>query len=773
LHWPRELRSAAGHGRDWLSAHDPGYGALRRAARSAIIMPGAFALTLEAIGNPVMAPFAAFGAISTLLLVDFRGDLRDRVMSQTALVIVGAALTCLGTLCSNSDVAAIAAMTVLGVVIIFSAVVSSVVAGATTSLLLSFILPVSLPGPVSQIPDRLAGWGISGGLSVLAIALLWPAPFADPLGRAAAGACRALAAALRAGREVPDAVAQTARTALAGLSRTFLATPTRPTGLTTAARAEIRLVDELAWLGRIVLAESAETRGRTSDGSAAAVHAVGTAAATVLEQGAEVLEHPRGPADGLTRARQALSGVTAALPERVCLPRTDQLPPGDAEAAAFISSLDPAFRAQEASFMVSQIAGNVAVVSAASARSWFARAVGRQPPGIAGPWTSIRERAGAHLAPSSVSLHNALRGGLALGIAVLAARLFAVEHSFWVSFGTLSILRSNALSTGQTFARALAGTVIGFLVGAALVLAIGTDTTLLWILLPFAVLFGGVAPAAISFLAGQAAFTVVLFILFNILAPAGWHIGLVRLEDVALGGAASLVIGLMFWPRGAGAALGRALAEAFADSSRYLAGAVAAAVDCCAPGMPQNVAAPGPEAARAAASSRRLDDTFRTYLAEGGPKRMGLPGVAALVNGPLDLRLSADAILGLWHGEQVPNQSRVAAARELTARASELQRWYSGLESALREGRPLPDPQPPDPLADARLVRTIDHDLRAADGEATAVATRVMWTGDHLDAARRLEDALVGPARQVGVASSLAKRPRRPALPRLRPRQTA
>jgi hypothetical protein len=39
----------------------------------------------------------------------------------------------------------------------------------------------------------------------------------------------------------------------------------------------------------------------------------------------------------------------------------------------------------------------------------------------------------------------------------------------------------------------------------------------------------------ISFAAGQAAFTLVLVILFNIIAPAGWEIGLVRVEDVALG----------------------------------------------------------------------------------------------------------------------------------------------------------------------------------------------------------------------------------------------
>ena len=47
----------------------------------------------------------------------------------------------------------------------------------------------------------------------------------------------------------------------------------------------------------------------------------------------------------------------------------------------------------------------------------------------------------------------------------------------------------------------------------------------------------------ISFAAGQAAFTVVVIVLFNIIAPAGWRIGVLRVEDVALGCAASLVAG--------------------------------------------------------------------------------------------------------------------------------------------------------------------------------------------------------------------------------------
>ena len=150
-----------------------------------------------------------------------------------------------------------------------------------------------------------------------------------------------------------------------------------------------------------------------------------------------------------------------------------------------------------------------------------------------------------------------------------------MQHSFWVVLGTLSVLRSNALNTGQNIVRGLLGTAVGFVVGAALLVAgrhehdacSGSCSR-------SRSCFAGLAPAAISFAAGQAAFTLTLLILFNIIQPAGWRVGLVRIEDVAIGCAVSLVVGLLFWPRGAAAALGRALAEAYADSARYLAAAV-------------------------------------------------------------------------------------------------------------------------------------------------------------------------------------------------------
>ena len=97
---------------------------------------------------------------------------------------------------------------------------------------------------------------------------------------------------------------------------------------------------------------------------------------------------------------------------------------------------------------------------------------------------------------------------------------------------------------------------------------VGTNTTAYWLLLPVAVLFAGLAPAAISFAAGQAGFTMTLLILYNIVEPAGWKVGLVRIEDVAIGVGVSVVVGALFWPRGAASALGDVLAEALSNAAR-------------------------------------------------------------------------------------------------------------------------------------------------------------------------------------------------------------
>ncbi len=341
-----------------------------------------------------------------------------------------------------------------------------------------------------------------------------------------------------------------------------------------------------------------------------------------------------------------------------------------------------------------------------------------------------------------------------------------MQHSFWVVLGALSVLRSNALSIGQNVLRGLLGTVVGFVAGAGLLAVIGTNTTLLWLLLPPAVLFAGFAPAAISFAAGQAAFTLALVILFNILQPAGWRVGLVRVEDVAIGCAVSVAVGVLFWPRGAAAALGRALSEAYGDSARYLAAAVEFGLACCDHGTPWRPP-PADEAIRAAAAARRLDDAFRGYLAERGAKPVPLSEVTGLVTGVAGLRLAADAVLDLWRGDDGSSGGDRADARlQLLAGSGAVTGWYERFAGALTAAGDVPDPLARDGAAAGRLVDAVRRDLRDEDGRASAVAVRIIWTGDHLDAARRLQDGLVGPARAI---AGRARGPLGGMLPRREP----
>jgi hypothetical protein len=763
---------------NWLRAHDRGLGALRRAGRTALIMPAMFALGDRVIGDPTVATFAAFGSFAMLLLVDFAGPMRDRLRAQAALAVVSGVFICVATLASRTTWLAATSMAFVAFVVLFAGVVSSVLAAATTTLLLAFILPVSLPGPVSSIPERLAGWSMASGASLLAIALLWPAPVCNRLRGAAITACRALAARLRAetahilggesGRSVVehDAAIAAADTAVEVLHGVFFATPYRPSGLSTAARAEVRLVDELKWLN-VIIAEAAPRPGGPAIGSR--VCAVKSAAASVLECSSELLDEPRGRPDALHSALICLRGelvelersTSSELPVRVA-PRD---PAAEHGVGGVVSALDPSFRAHELSFVVLGIARSVDLAAAAERRSWPAQVLGRQPSGLAGRVSAARQGAAAHVERHSLWLQNSLRGAAGLGLAVLAANLTGVQHGFWVVFGTLSVLRSSALNTGESVVRGLLGTAAGFVVGAVLIALIGTDTTLLWLLLVPAVLLAGLAPAAFSFAAGQAAFTVTLLIVFNILAPAGWRIGLVRIEDVALGSAVSLVVGLLFWPRGAGAALGNALAEAYVDSANYLARAVEFGIGRCDIGTPARPL-PIDEAIRAAATSQRLDDTFRGYLAERGAKPARMADLATLISGEAGLRLAGDAVLELWQRDGAAGGDRTTARRELLAGTQLLTSWYERFAASMTGPGPVPEPTMRDERADGRLADAVREDLLSADGEATATAVRVIWTGDHLDAARRLQGSLAGPVRAAVTASAWDTRHRvRPSTP--------
>jgi uncharacterized membrane protein YccC len=734
--------------REWLLARDGSLRATRRAARTAIVMPALFAVGSQVVGNPAVATFAAFGSFAMLMLADFGGTLGERLASQASLVAVGCVLISIATVVSRNPWLAASAMFVVGFLVLFAGVVSSALAAASTSILLSFILPVTAAASPAAIPDRLFGWLLAGVVSIPAVTLLWPAPRSEPLRDAAADACRQLSARLTAevasrhgedGEDVELAVGRS-DAAVAHLRTTFLATPYRPSGLTTAARAVVRLVDELIWLS-VILDNAAVIRRRPADPT---VRDVKVAAAVLLDHAGKALSLREPPEDSLqdhlddlAHARRAM-GVAA----RDIVP----LPRGHRSAEGLVASLGPSYRAQELSSAVAGIAENIAITTAAEERPWWRKLLGRRPRGLEGPIAAAQERALAHVEPHSVWLRNSARAAIALAGAVLIAYASGAQHSFWIVLGTLSVLRSNALSTGQSALRGLVGTTIGFAVGGVLVLLLGTNTVLLWVALPVAILAAGIAPA-VSFAAGQAGFTVTLLILFNIISPAGWQVGLVRVEDVAIGCAVSLLVGTLFWPRGAAGVLRQALTEAYAGCAAYLRIAVESGT------APDGSRIEADEAAsRAAAAARRLDDAFRQYLAERGHKRLSLAEVAALLTGVAGLRLTAQAVSDLWSGNKPTRIDVPRAQLEVIVLTERVTNWFAAMAQAMTGSGAVPRALGRDGTTGQRLVEALEEDLGtvvAPDDSVRGHTVRLVWTSDHVDTARRLQMLVEAPARTV------------------------
>jgi uncharacterized membrane protein YccC len=72
------------------------------------------------------------------------------------------------------------------------------------------------------------------------------------------------------------------------------------------------------------------------------------------------------------------------------------------------------------------------------------------------------------------------------------------------------------------------------------------------VFLGVAVTLAGVAnlPRVFSFAATQAMMTLTTLIILDLMAPSGWRIGLLRIEDIAMGAGVGMVVSLLLWPRG-------------------------------------------------------------------------------------------------------------------------------------------------------------------------------------------------------------------------------
>jgi len=719
---------------------------LKSAARAALVMPAVFAFADKVIADPQTATFAAFGSIAMLVLVQLTGSPKARFVAYVSLALVGVAFVVLGTLCSRNAWLAAGAMLVVGFVVLYSGVLGGYVAATGTAAILALVLPATIPAPLSSLPARLEGWGLASGAAICAVMLLWPDRPRSTLRLQAARACAALAdvgdSKLAGDRATIEARARAAREAVDGLRRGFLGTPHRPTGPTGPTAALAALVDELDWLQSFLVPAAEGTslelcRDENAEALATSVVVLRASAATLEGQS----ERP--DLDQLDAAREA---VTQALARRILeLPRGPDLQ----------SALEPSFRIRVLSYSARQVATYALLATGAETPE-----LEEQGPRVAGPardaLQATEQLAVEHASAQSVWFQNSIRGAVGLAVAVFIAQRTGLQHSFWVVLGTLSVLRSNALATGSSIVSALAGTGAGILVGAALVIAIGTHETVLWAVLPVAVLIAAYAPRAISFAAGQAAFTVVLFVLFNLIQPTGWQVGVVRIEDVAIGFAISLGVGVLFWPRGAASLLRENLSSAYARSADYVVAVTRQLID-------GDASSDGAEQASTMAV-HQVEDAFRAYLAERSATNMGVENVATLVAGAARLRRAAQSLSAL--GSMAEGGDGLGACGEnLDGEVHALRAWYVTLGESLVHGSPVPPPHVRDVEGRRRLFECVRDAVAGGDDAKRRPALVLLWASQHLDDLWGLEAHLGRHAAEASrrrVGSSRGASTRRP-----------
>jgi hypothetical protein len=287
---------AAGLG-EWLKAKDPGFVAIKRAARVTLVACAAFYFSLYVLDDTQMATFASFGCIALGALSEVTGEPSERTKTYGAALLAGIGLVSLGTVLAVNTWAAVAGMLVVGFAIAYAGVGGPRVAGAANGLQLLYILPSFPPYLPDALGSRLMGLVLAVGLLAIADRVLWPPPVPTPFRHRLAVAIHALRARLVALLEsdgdrhsLAQSDAQSDAASAIGLQLSRIPPLERPTGPGRRDRAAMEATTILRGLeARLAALTELSEQGAT-------VHAEGmhllSVTAQSLGQSAEALDRP-------------------------------------------------------------------------------------------------------------------------------------------------------------------------------------------------------------------------------------------------------------------------------------------------------------------------------------------------------------------------------------------------------------------------------------------------------------------------------------------------
>ncbi|NBE55676.1 FUSC family protein [Streptomyces boluensis] len=495
------------------------------------VMRAAIGLTLPlavglATGYPAYGALASMGALSGVI-GDTATAYRMRVFNIAVPQLFGAVGVTLGTLVYGHGWLAVGVVTAIALI---SGMISTIGAVASVSgllLLLNSVVGAGLPMP--------GAWWLapllmtSGGLLVLTLALLaWPLRSGVPERIAVAGTYRTVADLLEKAGTDPDAYAAARHDVTQSLNQSYdlvLARRTRDQGRNADL---VRLLAQLNALIPVVeAAPAAQQRGRPLPPE---VPAAVRALAQAVERGFT------GP-------------VELRLPEG---------PQGSAEHA-----VDASIR-------------YAAEALADADPSNVDDRLGRP--------AALRERArraARNVLLSAASWRYGLRLALCIGLAQSLVSLIEVPRSYWVALTITFVMKPDF---GSVFSRAVLRA-IGTAAGLVLAAAVLSQVPRGWWDVPVMLVLAPMIPALTPRGYGHqtAAITPVILLLSDVLNHQGAALLAPRMYDSLIGCGIALVAGYLLWPESWGTRIGDRLADAVADTARYVE---CAFLDPATPGVP-------------------------------------------------------------------------------------------------------------------------------------------------------------------------------------------
>ncbi|HZF87200.1 FUSC family protein [Streptomyces sp.] len=515
-------------------------------ARAAVAMSLPLAIGLAA-GRPGYGALAAMGALSGVI-----GDTADayrlRILNIAVPQLLGAVGITLGSLVFGHGWIAVAVLTGIALV---SGMISTIGAVSSVSgllLLLNAVVAAGLPMPGAWWLAPLLMTG--GGLLVLVLALLsWPLRSGVPERTAVAVAYRAVADLLAACGSDTETYDMTRHAATQALNQSYDVVLARRSRYHSRSRDLTRLLAQLNAVIPVIEA-------------APAVHLSGTPLPPEVPQAVRHL------------AEAVDTGYTGPIGLPLPLPLTET---GRAVDQALRHAAD--------------------VVAEPDI----------DPTGILdrlGRPAALRTRAALaarNVLLSAASWRYGLRLALCVGIAQVLVSIVPVPRSYWVALTITFVLKPDF---GSVFSRALLralGTVAGLVVAAAVLSQVPRgwwDVPVLFLLAP---LIPALTPRGYGH--QTAAITPVILLLSDVLNRQGTALLLPRLVDSLIGCAIAIVAGYLLWPESWHTRVGDRLADAVADTARY--------VECAFGG-----GAEGTDAAARARMRRRLYRDLSTIRTE-------------------------------------------------------------------------------------------------------------------------------------------------------------